>query len=176
MNSRQCCAKLLIPEMIALAHAAAGVFSLERPCAHPASSSVRERAQHHTRHHLEVSSDREFSSFFFALPGALLAFRSFNPYIKRMDQFDFNAPAEVFAIAWGMKRPHFITYRRFFTGAEAIRHVMEVLHPDMRRGTIVETDVARFGPAEIRILYQRADYPLIRRKPSRSHGASCAAP
>ena len=42
-----------------------------------------------------------------------------------------------------------MTYRRFFTGAEAIRHVMEVLHPDMRRGTIVETDVARFGSAEI---------------------------
>ena len=66
-----------------------------------------------------------------------------------MEYFDFNAPAEVFAIAWGMKRPHFMTYRRFFTGAEAIRHVMEVLHPDMRRGTIVETDVARFGSAEI---------------------------
>ena len=58
--------------MIALAHAAAGVFSLERPCAHPASSSVRERAQHHTRHHLllEVSSDREFTSvFFFCIAG-----------------------------------------------------------------------------------------------------------
>jgi hypothetical protein len=67
-----------------------------------------------------------------------------------------------------------MTYRRFFTGAEAIRHVTEVLHADMRRGTIVETDLARFGPAEIRILYQRADYPLSRREPSRPHGVSCA--
>ncbi len=90
-----------------------------------------------------------------------------------MEHFDFNAPAEVFAITWG-KRPHFMTYRRFLTGAEAIRHVMEVLHADMRRGTIVETDLARFHPAEIRILYQRADYPLSRREPSRPHGVSCA--
>jgi hypothetical protein len=89
-----------------------------------------------------------------------------------MECFDFNAPAEVFAIAWGTKMPHFMTYRRFLTGAEAVRHVMEILHADMRRGTIIETDVARFGPADIRILYERADYPLPRNGPSRSHGAS----
>jgi hypothetical protein len=94
--------------------------------------------------------------------------------MKAMDHFDFNTPAEVFAIAWGMKRPHFMTYRRFLTGAEAVRHVMEVLHADMRRGTIVETDLARFHPAEIRILYERADYPLQRREPSRPQGTSCA--
>ena len=88
-----------------------------------------------------------------------------------MDHFDFNEPAEVFAITWG-KRPHFMAYRRFSTGAEAVRHVMEVLHADMRRGTIIETDVARFGPAEIPILYQRADYPLPRREASRLHGAA----
>ena len=57
-----------------------------------------------------------------------------------MENFDFSAPAEMFAITWG-KRPHFMTYRRFSTGAEAIRHVMEILHADMRRGTIVETGV-----------------------------------
>lgn len=85
-----------------------------------------------------------------------------------MENFDFSAPAEMFAITWG-KRPHFMTYRRFSTGAEAIRHVMEILHADMRRGTIVETDVARFGPTEIRVLYERADYPLTRSEPSRSH-------
>lgn len=46
---------------------------------------------------------------------------------------------------------------------------MEVLHADTRRGgTVVETDAARFGLAEIRILYERADYPLPRREPSRS--------
>ena len=61
-----------------------------------------------------------------------------------------------------------MTYRRFFNGAEAIRHVVEVLHADTRRGTLVETDAARFGLAEIRILYERADYPLPRRGPSRS--------
>ena len=65
-----------------------------------------------------------------------------------------------------------MVYRRFFTGAEAVRHVMEILHADERRGTIIETEVARFGPADIRILYQRADYPLPRHGLSRSHGAA----
>ena len=107
----------------------------------------------------------------------VVAIRSVNPHVPAMDNFDFNAPAEVFAITRDWKRPHSMTYRRFFTGAEAIRHVMEVLHADTRRGgTVVETDAARFGLAEIRILYERADYPLPRREPSRSHGASCTAP
>ena len=134
------------------------------------------RAVPNCRDHLllEVSSNGEFTSVFLPCRALAVAFRSFNPHIK--SYFDFNAPAEVFAIAWGRKRPHFMIYRRFFTGAEAVRHVMESLHADMRRGTIVETDVARFGPTEIRILYERADYPLTRRKPCRSHGASCTAP
>jgi hypothetical protein len=89
-----------------------------------------------------------------------------------MTHFDFNAPAEVFAVTGRRERRHRMTYRRFQTGAEAIRHAMEVLSAEALGGTIVETDEERFGAAEIRTLYESSDYPLARRKASRWHKAA----
>jgi hypothetical protein len=83
-----------------------------------------------------------------------------------MEHFDFSAPAEVFAVGGRSKRRHPMTYRKFSTGAEAIRHAIEVLGDEMLGGSIVETDEARFGAAEIRTLYECSDYPLPRKKTS----------
>lgn len=83
-----------------------------------------------------------------------------------MEVFDFNAPAEVFArtAGGGKRRP--LSYWRFLTGAEAIKHVMEVLAAERLEGTIVETDKARLGSDEIRALYNSPEYPLPRRNVS----------
>ena len=59
-----------------------------------------------------------------------------------------------------------MTFRRFQTGAEAVRHAMEALTADLLKGAILETDVARFGAAAIAALYQSENYPLARREPS----------
>lgn len=61
-----------------------------------------------------------------------------------------------------MRRP--MTFRRFATGAEAIRYAMEVLDAESLGGAIVETDQARLGAGKIRELYDCSDYPLPRQK------------
>lgn len=82
----------------------------------------------------------------------------------RMESFDFNAPAEIFASkSRGVSRRP-MTYRRFATGAEAIRYAMEVLSVEMLAGTVMEASTARFGAAEIRKLYDSPEYPLQRAK------------
>lgn len=80
-----------------------------------------------------------------------------------MEQFDFNAPAEIFAVGGrGRSRP--MVYRRFPTGAEAVRHVMEVLDGLTQKGAIIQSNETRIGTAEIAALYASADFPLERRK------------
>ena len=81
-----------------------------------------------------------------------------------MTHFDFDAPADVFAGGSFGKRWRPLTFRRFQTGAEAIRYAVEGQSADKLIGTIVEVDDDRFGPEEIRSLYDSIDYPLPRRK------------
>lgn len=83
-----------------------------------------------------------------------------------MEHFNFDAPAEIFAVRGRRPRGQPMIYRKFPTGAEAVRHAVEVLDSDTRRGAIVEIDDARFGVADIEALYHSSDYPLERRKPS----------
>lgn len=89
--------------------------------------------------------------------------RSYGPHIQNMDQFDFNAPAEIFSGTgrWASRRP--MTYHRFSTGAEAIRFAIEVQTAEMLAGTVMEAGEARFGAAAIRALYESFEY-------SRAHG------
>ena len=85
-----------------------------------------------------------------------------NPHISIMEPFDFNAPAEIYA---GMSRGRgrqAMKYRRFDTGAEAIRYAMEELGPEVRGGTVLEAGDDRFTGAEIGTLYDSAEYPLPR--------------
>ena len=79
-----------------------------------------------------------------------------------MEQFSYNETAEVYASRGRgvAKRP--VIYKRFDTGSEAVRYVMEGLSPDMRGGAVIEAGDGRFTAADIRQLYDSPDYPLAR--------------
>ncbi len=56
-----------------------------------------------------------------------------------------------------------MTYRRFESGAEAVRFAIEELPSDVLFGTVLEVNEQRFDAAQIRKLYDSKDYPLQRR-------------
>jgi hypothetical protein len=80
-----------------------------------------------------------------------------------MNDFDYAAPAEVFACRSRGSSPRPVTYRRFESGAEAIRFAIEELPAEVLFGTVLEVDEQRFGAADIRKLYDSKAYPLQRR-------------
>ena len=80
-----------------------------------------------------------------------------------MEIFNLEAPADVFVGASRKNALYPMVYRRFQTGAEAIRHVIEVVEPASLPGAVVETDEVRLDAAEITAIYERADFPLARR-------------
>jgi hypothetical protein len=80
-----------------------------------------------------------------------------------MTDFDYDAPAEVFACRSRGSSARPVTYRRFATGAEAIRFAVEELPADLLFGTIIEANEQRFEAAQIRKLYESTAYPLQRR-------------
>ena len=93
---------------------------------------------------------------------ALDVIRTVRPHIRFMENFDFEAPAEVFTGRGRGKGFGPVRYRRFRTGAEAVRHVIEAQKPDLLMGTVVEVDDMRFTASEIQAAYDSADYPLPR--------------
>jgi len=79
--------------------------------------------------------------------------------------FDYSAPAELYASASKTgKRP--MRYTRFKSAAEAIKHAVEVLPPELLIGSTLEVNEERFDGFGIRALYDSAKYPLRRRKVS----------
>ena len=80
-----------------------------------------------------------------------------------MEHFKFSSSAEVFLSRGKNKRRHSVRYRRFGTAAEAIRFTIEELPPAFLGGTILEVREERFDELQIRLLYERPDYPLERR-------------
>lgn len=76
--------------------------------------------------------------------------------------FDYSAPAELFISKrkGASRRP--MTFRKFATGAEAVRFAIEELPAILQVGTILEVGEDRFDHAEIRNLYDSAHYPLTR--------------
>jgi len=80
-----------------------------------------------------------------------------------MNDFDYAAPAEVFACRSRGARPRPVTYRRFESGAEAIRFAIEELPAEVLIGTVLEVNEERFNAADIRKLYESRAYPLQRR-------------
>lgn len=89
-----------------------------------------------------------------------------DPHMWIMEQIDFGAPADVFSVGGRRGGRNPVTYRRFPTCAEAVRHAIEVLGADALRSAVVETNEARLSAGQIRALYERSDYPLPRRKTS----------
>lgn len=81
-----------------------------------------------------------------------------------MQHFDYAAGAELFAAKGRGARWQPLTYRRFATGAEAVRFAIEELPAALLAGTVIETDEARFDYRQIRELYDSVDFPLKRRK------------
>lgn len=80
-----------------------------------------------------------------------------------MAHFNLRSPADVFIGIGRRKGRYPMVYRRFDTGAEAIRHVIEAVEPASLHGAVVETDEARLELAEIRAIYDDTDFPLARR-------------
>jgi hypothetical protein len=74
--------------------------------------------------------------------------------------FDFDAPAELFS-GQGAARGS-MQYRRFATGAQAIRYTIEDLPAALLRGSIIQIDDDRFDARQIRELYNCPAYPLTR--------------
>ncbi len=98
------------------------------------------------------------------------------------DRFDYAEPAELFTrrdpaaqIAAGTSPAdadrarsratyrNALAYRRFASGAEAIRFAIEELPPQGLAATVLVANGERREPAAIRALYASADYPLLRR-------------
>jgi hypothetical protein len=79
-----------------------------------------------------------------------------------MAAFDYTTAADFFP-GRNRKTQHRRTgYRRFARAAEAIRYVIEELEPDLMLGTYILVDEERYAGADIRRLYDSADYPLPR--------------
>jgi hypothetical protein len=78
-----------------------------------------------------------------------------------LNGFDYNAPAELFPSRSraGKSRSR---YMRFDTAAEGLRFVIEELPAPAALGAYLVIDEARLGLAEIRYLYENAEYPLTR--------------
>lgn len=74
--------------------------------------------------------------------------------------FDFHAPAELFTS--NSRRSGPVRYRRFDTGAEAVRYAVEELEPAQLAGTAIECEEMRLVGAEIRALYDSPTFPLTR--------------
>ena len=75
------------------------------------------------------------------------------PHILIMEQFNYDAPAEVFTQTGRSARNSKVEYRRFDTGREAIRHVMEALPAEKLKSTVIETEDERYDAEAIRTLY-----------------------
>ncbi len=80
-----------------------------------------------------------------------------------MEHFDLETPADVFVGADRRNGRQPMVYRRFETGAEAIRHVIESVEPASLPGAVIETDETRLETTDIRAIYESADFPLARR-------------
>ena len=79
-----------------------------------------------------------------------------------MIKFDYTIEAGLFP---GKKslRSQGVRYKRFETAAEAVRFAIEEMPSSQLRGSVMETDQARFDDKQIRMLYDSLDFPLFRR-------------
>ena len=80
-----------------------------------------------------------------------------------MTEFDYNAAAELFPTRKRIPRRQPLGYKRFTQAAHAIRFAMEDVAPELLVGAFLEVDEQRYDSADIRRLYESAEYPLTRR-------------
>lgn len=80
-----------------------------------------------------------------------------------MTHFNLAAPADLFTFARRGGHARIKSYRRFATGAEAIKFAVEDQSSDVLKHSIVESDDDRLEAAQIAELYDDAEFPLPRR-------------
>jgi hypothetical protein len=83
-----------------------------------------------------------------------------------MANFDYSAPAELFGSGGTGRRKHPIRYRRFSSGADAVRFAIEGVPAALLAGIVLESDEDRFDHAGIRALYDSPNYPLAKEAPA----------
>jgi hypothetical protein len=79
-----------------------------------------------------------------------------------MNTMNWAASAELFSSVGAHKRRQAIAYRRFSTGAEAVRFAIEELPAAALIGVVLEAEENRFDHRDIQALYDSPDYPLPR--------------
>ena len=79
-----------------------------------------------------------------------------------LEDFPYDAPAEIYSSSGTGARKRPVSYRRFPTSAAAIRFTVEELPHIVQSGTIMEIGEERYQFAEIRALYDSPRYPLPR--------------
>ena len=80
-----------------------------------------------------------------------------------MPDFDYNSPGEFYCQkSKAIGGSSGLSYRRFNTGAEAIRFAMEHISSSTLGSCTLEVDGERFGAKELRALYESSRYPLRR--------------
>jgi hypothetical protein len=84
-------------------------------------------------------------------------------YTVNAELFDYSTEAELFSAKVRNSRRQRLGYKRFARAADAIRFAIEDLPAELLIGTYLEVDEVRYESAQIRRLYERADYPLARR-------------
>ena len=77
-----------------------------------------------------------------------------------MTGFHMDAPAELFVGSARGRNRRAMQYRRFDTGAEAIRYAIEDLPPELLRAAAIESGGERLEADEILQLYQDQIAPL----------------
>ena len=80
-----------------------------------------------------------------------------------MQNFNFNAPAELFP-SRNRKVASRVKYRRFDKAAEAIRFAVEDMNEQLLLGATIQIGDERFGHQQIRDLYFSEGFPLKRAK------------
>ena len=82
--------------------------------------------------------------------------------MRSMPKFDYSAPAEIFGTGGFSRQRKAVAYRRFPSGAEAVRFAVEDVPAALQRGIVLESDEDRFDHRDIRALYDAEQYPLSR--------------
>jgi hypothetical protein len=85
-----------------------------------------------------------------------------SPYTG-MSNFNYRAPAELFGNPGRHRRS--VSYRRFASGAEAVRFAVEGISDAHLAGVTLQVGDDRFDHRAIRALYDSAKYPLARQHP-----------